>query len=729
MQDKNPIYNDCDLSKEESHLLILAQALRHNLPDVALQTSINLVDCHLPSVLHGSKYSFLKPCPEPKVIAHYFCPKCLALINFENINRAECNTCKVEYNKKNLEKNKNYFFYLPLEDQLKQLISTKHFLQFRKNCDESDIVNSKEYLRLVEKNVISANDITIQWNTDGIAVSNSSIRSVWPILVTVNELPYRLRKNNMLLCGLWFGKTKPPMNLFLRPFVNELIHLHDNGFTSTTFLSNEPILIKVHTLVSPVDSGARPGIQNTKQYNGKFGCPYCLHRGKRVPVGRGFSRVYCGHMKKLRTLKQHNRDAERANGNKPIHGVKGHSVVSLIPLFHIIKSFPPEYLHSVLEGVTQLLLTSLFSSNNSKEKWSLSKKANLIDQKLLDMKPPSEVTRTPRSLQNLNKWKASELRTFLLYYSLPCFHGNMLPKYFEHWFLFVYSITIFCKAKITEAEFVEAKTALCTFVYNIELLYGREYMKYNVHILLHIPQAVLSFGALWAWSTFPFEHFNGVLKKLFHGTQFIPEQICKFYSRLSFIHSASEIFSKENCSKRGKKLFRTLMKECTIKKCIYYGDYLRIFGSPKCVNLTLTEKFVIEEALAETIDPKAQSFTRFIYKNVLYHTSNNSRIMKRNNCTIETTDGRFMSISDLIIVKLTASNEYKHVLLGKELEKQDKILCKVGNVSSNYFSCIAKETNNIISCPLLLIKTKCVNVRYNETEVYIEPLVNHIETD
>lgn len=292
-----PIYDGCDLAKEESHLLILTQALRHNLPDVALQTSINLVDCHLPHVEHGSKYNFLKSCPEPNYITYFFCPICLIIIDFSNINRAECDRCQVKYNKLELKKNRNCFFYLPLEPQLKQLVNSKNFLQFRKNCNESDIVNSKEYQRFIEKNVISEHDITIQWNTDGVSVSNSSIRSIWPILIMVNELPYRIRKNNMILCGLWFGDKKPQMNLFLTPLKNELIHLHDNGFMSTTFLNIEPILIKVHPLVVPVDSSARPIMQNIKQYNGKYGCSYCLHKGKRVPVGQGFARVFCGNIK------------------------------------------------------------------------------------------------------------------------------------------------------------------------------------------------------------------------------------------------------------------------------------------------------------------------------------------------------------------------------------------------------------------------------------------------
>lgn len=120
----------------------------------------------------------------------------------------------------------------------------------------------------------------------------------------------------MLLCGLWFGKSKSPMNLFLKPFVNESISLHGIGFESTTFLNNTPTIINVHTLVSVVDSSARPAILNVKQYNVKYGCPYCLHKGRRIPVGNGFARVFPGDVRKLRNMKQHIKDAKKADGKK-----------------------------------------------------------------------------------------------------------------------------------------------------------------------------------------------------------------------------------------------------------------------------------------------------------------------------------------------------------------------------------------------------------------------------
>ena len=45
---------------------------------------------------------------------------------------------------------------------------------------------------------------------------------------------------------------------------------------------NELTKIKVHGLVSPVDSVARPKIQCIHQYNCEYGCPYCLLEGRKI---------------------------------------------------------------------------------------------------------------------------------------------------------------------------------------------------------------------------------------------------------------------------------------------------------------------------------------------------------------------------------------------------------------------------------------------------------------
>ncbi len=40
---------------------------------------------------------------------------------------------------------------------------------------------------------------------------------------------YRFQKRYMLLGGIWFSKSKPPMNMFLRPLLDDIAKLQSTG--------------------------------------------------------------------------------------------------------------------------------------------------------------------------------------------------------------------------------------------------------------------------------------------------------------------------------------------------------------------------------------------------------------------------------------------------------------------------------------------------------------------
>ncbi|XP_029162383.1 uncharacterized protein LOC114933966 isoform X1 [Nylanderia fulva] len=631
VQCRQVLYEGCDLTKEESVLLIMSVALRHHFTDAALQSFIQTIDCHLPRTCHGSKYLFCKSVPKQTYHVYYFCPQCILILHVDNdCITVKCDNCSEQYNPSQLKKDGKFFIYIPLKEQLIELVNSKVFMQFRQeNEKESDVINGKVYRKLKRKNIIGENDITIQWNTDGVQLFNSSLSSLWPILVTINELPYRIRKQQILLTGLWFQSSKPPMNVFLQPFLEELIDLHFNGFESTTFIHQEPILIKVHTLLAPVDSVARSAIQGIKQYNGKYGCPYCYHKRKQICIEQNRrKRVYCGNICTLRKQSHYVRHAEKSQEkNKPVKGVKWPSIVTLIPLFNVISSFPPEYLHSLAEGVIKQFLMAWFDSSNREKDWSLRKHEVLFDKRLMSMKPTSEITRTPQSITQRRLWKGAEYKNFALYYSLICLKGLMPNKYVQHWLLLVYSMHVFLSTTISPNNFIIATFALQKFVLDTEKLYGAMFMNYNIHLMLHIPKAVKQFGALWAWSTFPYEDFNHTIQSLFNGTQYIPEQICKFYSRIRYVKQSS-VFDQPNCSKKGKDLFDSIIKECRIKRCMEYGNSLRAFGSAIIIELSLIEKITVEQFLGESVKNKALAYQRFIYQNILYHGSNCTQLKK-----------------------------------------------------------------------------------------------------
>jgi hypothetical protein len=66
-------------------------------------------------------------------------------------------------------------------------------------------------------------------------------------------------------------------------------------------------------------------------------------------------------------------------------------------------------------------------------------------------------------------------------------------------------------------------SAFSDFVQSTEKLYGKEYIRINLHQMLHLVKANIElWGLLWTHSEFVFESMNGFLTQIIHGTQSIP---------------------------------------------------------------------------------------------------------------------------------------------------------------------------------------------------------------
>ena len=92
---------------------------------------------------------------------------------------------------------------MALESQLRDVMNSNLFFRLRKSPpSESDVINGACYKTLFENNIISRHDITLQLNTDGASPCQSSRKSVWPIYVSINELIYKERRENIILAEI-----------------------------------------------------------------------------------------------------------------------------------------------------------------------------------------------------------------------------------------------------------------------------------------------------------------------------------------------------------------------------------------------------------------------------------------------------------------------------------------------------------------------------------------------
>jgi len=157
--------------------------------------------------------------------------------------------------------------------------------------------------------------------------------------------------------------------------------------------------------------------------------------------------------------------------------------------------------------------------------FSLFQVTNVVDQRLLSIKPPKFIHRMPRSVLEICHWKTSELKTCFFYYALPVLSGIMRADFYENLKCLITAVTLLNSDDITQVMLDNANMLLKKFVREFEQLYGIEYCSLNLHQLLHLPKCVSDLGNLWVYSCFPYEDLNGRFVKLVHGQTNVDSQI------------------------------------------------------------------------------------------------------------------------------------------------------------------------------------------------------------
>ncbi|KAE9528580.1 hypothetical protein AGLY_012155 [Aphis glycines] len=128
----------------------------------------------------------------------------------------------------------------------------------------------------------------------------------------------------------------------------------------------------------------------------------------------------------------------------------------------------------------------------------LEEKKDIISLSLLNIRKfvPSEFARLPRSLDDLEYWKATEFREFLLYTGVIVLKSNLKKDMYEHFLLLLVSIRILCSNDLCQKYNDLALKLLKTFVQNYSSIYGLQFINYNVHSLIHLPFFANLYGPL-----------------------------------------------------------------------------------------------------------------------------------------------------------------------------------------------------------------------------------------
>ncbi|XP_048010162.1 uncharacterized protein si:dkey-242h9.3 isoform X1 [Megalobrama amblycephala] len=359
------------------------------------------------------------------------------------------------------------------------------------------ILNSiRKILDVIWRNVPDRHVFKLQLNFDGLPIFKSTTTQFWPILGLLQGYTKK-----PILIGLFCGTSKPnSLTEYLHDLVQELKVLKDGFlFKQKTFFLN---------VVSVVcDTPARAFIRGVKSHTAYHGCDKCHQTGIRKSNRMTFPEVNA----RCRT------DDSFRQATDEEHHIQ-HSPLTEVGI-DMVTCFPYDYMHLVCLGVMRRLLDLWISTIGPLHCRISSSQASIVSDRLLALRNyiPSEFARRPRVLAERCRWKATELRQFLLYTGPVVLRGILQPQIYDNFMLLSVGVYILASPQYCMELNDFAKTLLVSFVEHFGQLYGEEFLVYNIHGLVHLSDDVKVHGNLDLISAFPFENFLGKLKKLVRG--------------------------------------------------------------------------------------------------------------------------------------------------------------------------------------------------------------------
>ena len=264
----------------------------------------------------------------------------------------------------------------------------------------------------------------------------------------------------------------------------------------------------------------------------------------------------------------------------------------------------------------------------------------LIDDRLNLIRLPNEVTRLPRSLCQRAYWKGSEWHWWLILYAPVVLFGVIPRSFYLHFLLLVEAVYLLTSSSISRRDINRANTCLSQFVCRFEELYGKHHLSYNIHQLLHITKTVVDWGPLPCYSSYIFEGFNGILLRLFHGTQAVPKQICSTFLLYRGVVNFASCIPRETDDDPVLNYVDEVLSGCIhLKKSCKMDENVTLLGTHYVREMTLEERFLAEEYLGESIEEEALVFFKTVVKGNILYSTNYRRIAKRNNYTVGLKDG------------------------------------------------------------------------------------------
>lgn len=373
---------------------------------------------------------------------------------------------------------------------------------------------------LLQGNCSWPSKMKLQLHIDGMTLFRSSRLQLWPILGKLTQ-----PVSHVFLVGLYCGPSKP-LNVaeFLRPTIHDLLAASEEGVQCSP--DGLKSVVSLESVVA--DAPARAFVLQIKQHSGYHSCAKCTNPGKKPIIH--LIHISGVHMKRRMTFPVYTHTEPRTNedfrNRRQWEHHVGDSPFEDLDV-DMVRTFPLDYMHMLCLGVMKRLLT-LWRCGPTRTKVRMSFSAlSEVNKRLFACAQclPIEFPRKCRTLQDVDRWKATEFRQFLLYLGPVVLKDLLEDGMYEHFLKISIFAYILCSRKWLEHYLPFLESNIEKIVRQLAGIYGEQELGFNVHCLLHLCEDVRRFGPLDSFCAFPFESFLRKLRRMVTGTKLPASQI------------------------------------------------------------------------------------------------------------------------------------------------------------------------------------------------------------
>ncbi|KAJ8319643.1 hypothetical protein KUTeg_002806 [Tegillarca granosa] len=248
--------------------------------------------------------------------------------------------------------------------------------------------------------------------------------------------------------------------------------IYNDGVEVT--IEEETYTVKLSVLCCITDLPAKAETLNMSYFNGEYACITCTEPGLTVAQGKGHTKCFPYRNAESRYSRRSDEsiiiNMNEGSNIKRSKGFKGMSELANLQSYNIVDGTVPDYMvcYSVLQNYC---LVSGFLLLKVKKKHFIGKHIKVISKRMKNIKPPSNIERLPRDLEkHYQHFKATELQTWLLYYSIPCVRGFLEEEYMKNLVCFAEAIYILLGDSITPTSLEHAVDLLNQFYASFQRL-------------------------------------------------------------------------------------------------------------------------------------------------------------------------------------------------------------------------------------------------------------------